>query len=72
MHTHLGETGDFITATDICTLMLYARFANWQQHMVISENYVSIWDCKQNSLFAITRKAWDRIYADQEKRNKKE
>jgi hypothetical protein len=24
-HTHLPETGDFITATDICTLMLYEK-----------------------------------------------
>jgi hypothetical protein len=27
IHSHLPETGDFITATDICTLMLYGKIA---------------------------------------------
>ena len=70
VHSHLPETGDFITATDICTLMLYAPFADWPQHLVISENWVSIWNCKSNELSVITRKAWDRIYKDQEKRHR--
>ncbi len=26
VHSHLPETGEFITATDICTLMLYEKF----------------------------------------------
>jgi hypothetical protein len=70
MHTHLPETGDFITPTDICTLMLYARFAKWQQHYVISKNYISIWDCNKNLLAILTKKAWDNINNDQKKRNK--
>ncbi len=70
MHTHLPETGDFITPTDICTLMLYEKFAKWQQHYVMSKNYVSIWDCNKNILAILTRKAWDNIYNDQKKRNK--
>jgi hypothetical protein len=36
IHTHLPETGDFITATDICTLLLYEKFAKWKQHNVVS------------------------------------
>lgn len=60
-HTHLPETGDFILATDICTIMLYSKFAKWKQHFVISENYVSMWDCKKNKLTIITREAWDKI-----------
>lgn len=70
MHTHLPETGDFITATDICTLMLYEKFAKWQQHYVMSKGYVSIWDCNKNILAILTRKAWDNIYGDQKKRHK--
>ncbi len=42
MHTHLGETSDFITATDICTLMLYEKFTKWKQYNIISQNYFSI------------------------------
>lgn len=70
IHTHLPETGDLITATDICTLMLYEKFAKWQQHYVMSKNYVSIWDCNKNILAILTRKAWDNIYDDQKKRHK--
>lgn len=45
MHTHLPETGDFITATDICTLMLYEKFAKWEFHKVSSQKYLNNWDC---------------------------
>jgi hypothetical protein len=67
MHTHLPETGDFITATDICTLMLYEKFAQWEQHLVASKNYVSIWDCKEDALVTLTTEAWDKIIKDQKK-----
>ncbi len=65
-HVHLPETGDFITATDICTLMLYEKFTKWRQHIVISEKYMSIWDCKTDKLFAITKEAMDKIYKTEE------
>ncbi|PSK90696.1 hypothetical protein [Taibaiella chishuiensis] len=53
MHTHLPETGDFITATDICTLMLYGKYTGWKQHIVVSDKYVNIWDCTTNKLTVI-------------------
>lgn len=71
MHTHFPELGEFITATDICTLMLYSKFAKWQQHMVVSKTYISIWNCQTNSLIVITKEAMEKINADQEKRSKK-
>lgn len=64
MHSHLPETGDFMTATDLCTLMLYAKFTKWKQHIVISEKYVSIWDIGKQVFFAITREAWEKIRND--------
>jgi len=67
MHTHLPETGDLITATDVCTLMLYEKYAQWGQHYVISEKNVSIWDCKKDQLTVMTKKAWDKIYGNQKK-----
>ncbi|HNU89231.1 MAG TPA: hypothetical protein PKJ94_13105 [Ferruginibacter sp.] len=70
LHSHKGETGDLITATDICTLMLYAKFAGWQQHYVVSEKFVGIWDCGKETLLTLTREAWDKINAHQkEKKN---
>jgi hypothetical protein len=68
VHTHLPETGDFITATDICTLMLYGKLTDWENHIVVSEKYVCIWNCKTNTLFTITRGAWDKINEDQKKK----
>lgn len=62
VHSHLPETGDFILPTDVCTIMLYSKLAKWKQHYVITENYVSIWDCKKNKLTIITKEAWDKIY----------
>lgn len=64
MHSHLPETGDYITSTDICTLMLYEKLAKWKQHIVISENYVSIWDCERNELDVLTKEAWENIFND--------
>lgn len=71
VHSHLPETGDFMTATDICTLMLYAKFANWESHNVISEKYLNIWNCQTNQLTVIPRDVIDKINNDQKKRNKK-
>lgn len=71
VHSHLPETGDFITATDICTLMLYQKFAKWKTHNVVSKKYLNIWNCETNQLTVITMEAFERIKEDQEKRNKK-
>lgn len=72
MHSHLPETGEFMTATDICTLMLYEKFAKWEQHIVVSEKYMNIWSCKTDQLTVIPRDVVEKINKDQEKRNKKD
>jgi len=71
MHTHLPETGDFITATDICTLMLYEKFAKWKTYNVISKKYLNIWNCETDQLTVISMDAVNKIDKDQEKRKKK-
>lgn len=60
-HSHLPQYSPFITATDICTVMLYQKYTKWQQAYVMSANYVSLWDCSKKSLLILTRQAWDRI-----------
>ncbi len=67
-HVHLPETGDFITETDVCTLLLYEKMTKWTQHDVGSKNYFSIWDCKKDKLFIMTMAAIRRIEEDQKKR----
>lgn len=49
-HTHTPATGDFITATDICTIMLYQNLTRLRKYAVISANYVSTWDCDMEEL----------------------
>lgn len=71
MHSHLPETGDFITATDICTLMLYEKFAKWKTHNVVSKKYLNIWNCETDQLTVITMDTLKKIKKDHEKRNKK-
>lgn len=71
MHSHLPETGDFITATDICTLMLYEKFAKWETYNVVSEKYLNIWNCETDQLTVISMDAVEKINKDQEKRKKK-
>jgi hypothetical protein len=71
MHSHAPETGEFITATDICTLMLYEKFTKWKQHNVVSKNYLNIWDCKKDALAVIPMEIIRKINKDVEKREKK-
>ncbi len=70
MHSHLPETGDFITPTDVCTLMLYEKFAKWNQHTVVSANYISFGNCQTNELLILTKEAVDKIYKHQKKQKK--
>ncbi len=66
VHSHVLD--DFITATDICTLLLYKDFVEWNTHYVISENYVSLFNLKNESLMIITREAFDKIMENSRKK----
>ncbi|RVT98210.1 hypothetical protein EOD41_17720 [Mucilaginibacter limnophilus] len=68
MHNHIKGKSEFITVTDVCTLMLYSKFTTWQTYYVITDKYVSIWDCKKSGLVILTREAWDKISRDQKKK----
>ncbi|MCD6012833.1 MAG: hypothetical protein K0Q79_2695 [Flavipsychrobacter sp.] len=55
IHSHvIPGRGDFITATDICTLMLYGKYTKWKQYVVVSAKYFSFWNCETNQLFILT------------------
>jgi len=68
IHSHNEKTGDLITATDICTLLLYGPYTPWKTHYVISKGNVSIWDIQKEELIVMTRKAWDRMNESQDKK----
>jgi hypothetical protein len=60
IHSHIMT--DYISSTDICTLLLYKNYVEWNQHIVMSKDEVSIFDLKKESLFTMKRKAWEKIY----------
>lgn len=66
-HSHVVT--EYISSTDICTLLLYKNYVDWSQHIVMSEKEVSIFDLEKESLFTMKRKAWEKIYNNG--RNKK-
>lgn len=61
MHSHLPETGDFLTPTDICTLMLYGKYTSWKNHLVVSKNYINMWMIHDNSYEIMTMEAAEKI-----------
>jgi len=67
-HMHNETTGDFITATDICTLMLYGKITGWERHDVYSKNLYNTWNIKTESLFVLPMSTLRKINEDQEKR----
>jgi len=40
--------------------MLYEKFTTWKQHIVLSKNYTSVWDCERNQLTLYTKEDWDK------------
>lgn len=69
IHSHLPETGDLITSTDICTLMLYEKFAKWKSHKVVSQKYLSTWDCAKDELTVVEMGAVEKMVKEQEHAN---
>jgi len=63
-HSHVGEDDEFITPTDICTLMLHEQFNNWKQHYVISKEHINVWDCHTNELSVFTREEWEQLHGN--------
>ncbi|MDO7887004.1 hypothetical protein [Hymenobacter cheonanensis] len=59
MHSHLAAH-PYITATDICNVLLY-RPAGCTQHLVVGQDYVSIFDLEKQQLAILTRKAYERM-----------
>ncbi len=65
MHNHVTGKSEYITATDICTLMLYADYFNINRHIVVSKKYYSFWDCKTHQLTVIPSSTIKKINAHQ-------
>jgi hypothetical protein len=64
VHSHVIT--DCISTTDICTLLLYKDFVEWNQHYVISKKFVSIFDLKKEILVIIKRKVWEKMMKEKD------
>lgn len=71
VHSHLPQTGDYFTATDICTLMLYGKYTGWSSYSVVSDRFISIWNCETNTQIVITQKAFKKASKNRRKREKR-
>ena len=69
IHSHVLEDWPYITPTDICTLMLYQKFINWENYTVISKKYTSLWNNKSNHLIIMKTDVLKKINEDQKKRH---
>lgn len=54
-HIHFPQSGELMTSTDVCLLMLYEKDAHWKQHTVISENFISFYNCQADVLLPIPK-----------------
>ena len=59
-HSHI--LSNFITPTDVCTLLLYKDYLHAKTHFVMGENYVSIFDVQKEILMIVRRDSFEKIY----------
>ena len=68
-HEHGEGTDELISATDICNLLLYQKFTNWKQHMVIGKDLVSIWNCSTSDFRTLKKSEFQNYQALAKQRN---
>ena len=68
IHSHLPETGDYMTSTDICTLLLYSKYTDWERHTVISKKFMCVWSCESQKLAVIPMDAIEKMEEEGEEK----
>lgn len=58
IHSHIIT--EYISSTDVCTLLLYKDYVEWNQHIVMSDKSVSVFDMEKESIFTLKRKDWEK------------
>jgi len=59
-HTHLAETGKYMTSTDVFMFLMNEKLTKWKRYSVISETMVSVWDCKTDKLSFVSKQQWSK------------
>ncbi|WP_321517940.1 hypothetical protein [uncultured Bacteroides sp.] len=58
IHSHV--VSEYITPTDICTLLLYKDFIEWTEHIVMGRKYVSVLNLKDETLTITPKETWEK------------
>ena len=66
-HTHKAGDSPFITATDVCLLMLYKGGVEWEQHWVYSDKWVSTYTLYNGNLQITDKKTFQKQTKPKEK-----
>lgn len=66
-HEHQKGESDYITSTDLCTLLLYSQLTDWVAHHVLSPKFVSVWDIESEQMLILTQKGFKKIVKENEK-----
>ncbi len=59
LHSHI--LSDFINSTDICTLLLNKEFVQWKSHIVMSKDYFSVFNLKDETLSIFTKEEFNAL-----------
>ncbi len=70
-HKHKDDAAEFITPTDIATLLLYKSQIQWDEHHVIAGKYTSIFTLQDRNLTIITTAEFDAIKKRKTKHDEK-
>lgn len=68
MHSHV--LSNHIEPTDICTLLLYKDYVGWSKHIVVHQEYMSIFDMEKESLMILKKDVYDKISKENKKKGK--
>ncbi|GAB5464765.1 MAG: hypothetical protein Kapaf2KO_02010 [Candidatus Kapaibacteriales bacterium] len=56
---HSHSITEFITSTDVCTLLLYKEYLSWDKHYVIGNKFVTILNLSTEELYSLPKELWD-------------
>ena len=55
VHTHVIDDLPFMTSTDICTYLLYKDVLELSNHVVVSKDYMSIFDANEGTFIIVPK-----------------
>ncbi len=67
-HIHSELSSPFITATDVCTILLNMENSKLESHIVVSEEYVSFFFPLQKHLEIITKEEYEKMNKEEEQK----